>query len=150
MSESSPHETAPWPRPAVRPWHTTVRHVRGGVDVPLSATFRYDPDDPWAVCVTFRPSLGGDVDWTFSRELLHSGSRVLSGGGDVRMWPLRRGGREGRVRMRLGGPAALAVVDVDRAGLRGWLAETYVAVPEGEEAARIDWEAEIPRLFARP
>ncbi|MEU6944699.1 SsgA family sporulation/cell division regulator [Streptomyces sp. NPDC046316] len=152
MSEQSrQHETTqPPPAPPVRAWHTTARQVQGGIGLPVEATFHYDPDDPWAVRIAFRLPLGSIVEWTFSRELLSSGTRVLSGGGDVRLWPLRLGGREGRVRMRLGPVGAFAVVDVDRAGLRNWLGETYAAVPEGEEAGRIDWEAETSQLFARP
>lgn len=121
-----------------------------GFGLPIEATFHYDPDDPWAVRIAFRPPLGGSADWIFSRELLRSGTRVLSGAGDVRLWPLRCGGREGRVRMRLGVGGAFATVDIDRAGLRSWLAETYVAVAAGEEAARIDWAAEISWLLAGP
>lgn len=151
MSESSRHKTPqPPPTPPVRSWHTTVRQVRGGLGLPVAATFHYDRDDPWAVRVTFRLPPDRVVDWTFSRDLLRSGTRVLSGEGDVRLWPLRRGGREGRVRTRLGTAGEFAVVDVDRAGLRRWLGETYVAVPEGGEAARIDWAAETAQLFARP
>ncbi|MER7953684.1 SsgA family sporulation/cell division regulator [Streptomyces sp. NPDC096030] len=151
MSESSRHETAqPPPAPQVRSWRTTARRIHGGIGLPVEATFHYDPDDPWAVRIAFRPPLGETVDWTFSRELLRSGTRVLSGEGDVRLCPLRRGGREGRVRMRLGPVELFAVVDVDRAGLRRWLGETYSAVPEGEEAARIVWAAETSSLFARP
>ncbi|MEU9859228.1 SsgA family sporulation/cell division regulator [Streptomyces sp. NPDC047971] len=148
MTESNPHETAQ-PSPT-RSWHTTVRQVHGGISLPVGATFHYDPGDPWAVRVTFRRPQGRAVEWTFSRELLRSGTRVLSGEGDVRLWPLRRGGREGRVRMRLGPVGAFAVVDIDRAGLRNWLGGTYAAVAEGEEADRIDWAAETSQLFARP
>ncbi|MFD9031042.1 SsgA family sporulation/cell division regulator [Streptomyces sp. NPDC059567] len=154
MSESSRHETTQPPSvppaPPVRSWHTAARQLQGGIGLPVEATFHYDPDDPWAVRVTFRLPPGRLVDWTFSRELLRSGTRVLSGEGDIRLWPLRCGGREGRVRMRLGPAGAFAVVDVDRAGLRSWLGETYVAVPEGAEAARIVWAAETSQLFARP
>ncbi|MFD3531912.1 SsgA family sporulation/cell division regulator [Streptomyces sp. NPDC058664] len=151
MSEPSRHETTPPPpAPLARPWHTTVRQVHGAAGLPVEATFHYDPDDPWAVRIVFRLALDRAVTWIFSRELLHSGTRVLSGEGDVRLWPLRGGGRDGRVRMRLGDAGAFAVVDVDRAGLRNWLGETYAAVPEGEEVARIDWAAEIPQLFTRP
>ncbi|MGW6566390.1 SsgA family sporulation/cell division regulator [Streptomyces sp. NPDC054975] len=151
MSESSRHETAPRPpAPPVRSWHTTALHVQEGIDLPVAATFHYDPDDPWAVRVTFRPPLGMVVVWTLSRELLRSGCRVMTGEGDVRLWPLRCGGSEGRVRMRLGPAGAHAVVDIDRERLRAWLGETYAAVPDGSEAARIDWAAETSRLFARP
>ncbi|MFH9725877.1 SsgA family sporulation/cell division regulator [Streptomyces sp. NPDC017254] len=151
MSEASRHEaTQPPPVLPVRSWHTTARQVRGRIGLPVEATLHYDPDDPWAVRITFRLPPGTIVDWTLSRELLRSGTRVLSGEGDVRLCLLRGGGLEGRVRMRLGTAGAFAVVDVDRAGLRNWLAETYVAVPEGGEAARIDWAAETSQLFALP
>jgi hypothetical protein len=150
MSKSNRHETTQRPpAPPVRSWSTTARQIQGEIGLAVEATFHYDPDDPWAIRVAFRLSLGRVVDWTFSRELLRSGTRVLSGEGDVRLWPLRCGGREGRVRMRLGSAEAFAVVDIDRAGLRSWLNETYDAVPAGSEAARIDWAAETGQLFAR-
>ncbi|QES04240.1 SsgA family sporulation/cell division regulator [Streptomyces venezuelae] len=151
MSDSSRHETSrPTAAAPVRAWHTTARQVHDGMGLPVPATFHYDPDDPWAVHIVFRLPPGRVVDWVFSRDLLRSGTRVLSGEGDVRLWPLRDGGREGRVHLRLGQAGAFALVDVDRAGLRSWLAETYEAVPEGTEAARIDWAAETSQLFARP
>ncbi|MET9434969.1 SsgA family sporulation/cell division regulator [Streptomyces sp. NPDC006551] len=150
MSEPNRPETAERQlTPPVRSWHTTARQVQEGVDLSIAAAFDYDPDDPWAVRVSFRLPLGRVVVWTFSRDLLRSGTRVLSGEGDVRLWPLRCGGREGRVRMRLGAAGAFALVDVDRAGLRDWLGETYAAVPEGSEGGRIDWEAETPHFFAQ-
>lgn len=151
MSDANRHESSPSrTTPSVRPWHTTARQVRGAFGLPVEATCRYDADDPWAVRITFRIPQEEVVDWTFSRELLRSGTRVLSGEGDVRLWPLRGGGREGRVRARLGSAEAFALVDIDRAGLRRWLRETYVAVPEGEEAARIDWAAETDQVFGGP
>ncbi|MEK9521022.1 SsgA family sporulation/cell division regulator [Streptomyces sp. NPDC087908] len=150
MSESPLHKATPPGSSPVRSWRTTARQLRGRFGRPVETVFRYDPDDPWAVRTTFRLPLGVEIEWTFSRELLRSGTRVLSGEGDIRLCPVRTGGKEGVVRMRLGPVEAFAAVDVDRAGLRNWLAETYAAVAEGEEAARIDWAAEFAQLFARP
>ncbi|MFF0273198.1 MULTISPECIES: SsgA family sporulation/cell division regulator [unclassified Streptomyces] len=151
MSESPLHKTTGPPgSPLVRSWRTTARQLRGRFGRPVDTTFRYDPDDPWAVRTTFRLPLGVEIHWTFSRELLRSGTRVLSGEGDIRLCPLRTEGKEGVVRLRLGPAEAFATVDVDRAGLRSWLAETYEVVPDGEEAGRIDWAAEASQLFARP
>ncbi|MEV0000460.1 SsgA family sporulation/cell division regulator [Streptomyces sp. NPDC050848] len=113
----------------------------------MEATFGYDPDDPWAVRACFREPLGRLVAWDLSRELLRSGTYGLSGEGEVRLWPLRSGGRHEYVRMRLGRDGACALVDVDRADLRSWLRETYDVVPDGYEADRIDWKTERARLF---
>ncbi|MFC9793289.1 SsgA family sporulation/cell division regulator [Streptomyces sp. NPDC127584] len=151
MSESPLHKTTgPAGSPTARSWHTTARQLNGRFGRPVDTVFRYDPDDPWAIRATFLLPPGGGIEWTFSRELLRSGTRVLSGEGDIRLCPVRTGGKEGVVRMRLGPVAAFAAVDVDRAGLRSWLAETYAVVADGEEASRIDWAAESSQLFARP
>ncbi|MEV5970043.1 SsgA family sporulation/cell division regulator [Streptomyces sp. NPDC051921] len=131
--------------PLVGPWRTTGRRVYADLEFPIEVTFSYDPDDPWAVLVSFG-QVGGTVDWTLSRELLHAGTRTPCGEGDVQLWPLRVGGRKGRLRIRLGGTGVPVLVDVDRTALRSWLSATLHAVPSGTEATRIDWAAEAAHI----
>ncbi|MER7517867.1 SsgA family sporulation/cell division regulator [Streptomyces sp. NPDC126499] len=131
--------------PPVVPWRTTGHRVHGELEVPIEVVFSYDPADPWAVRASFG-QLGGAVDWTLSRELLHCGTRTSCGLGDVQLWPMRRGGRQGRLRIRLGGTGVPVLVDVDRSALRNWLSTTFHAVPAGTESSRIDWAAEAEHI----
>ncbi|WMX44429.1 SsgA family sporulation/cell division regulator [Streptomyces roseicoloratus] len=136
-----------WPatEPTVAPWRTTGRRVHADLEFPIEVGFSYDPDDPWAVLVGFGRGEHA-VEWTLSRELLHRGTRTPCGEGDVQFWPLRQGGRDGRLRIRLGGTGVPVLVDVDRSALRAWLAKTFEAVPAGTEATHIDWEAEAAHI----
>ncbi|MFF6778686.1 SsgA family sporulation/cell division regulator [Streptomyces sp. NPDC012637] len=134
-----------WVEPWVEPWRTVGRRVHADLEFPIEVAFSYDPDDPWAVLVTFGRS-DHAVDWTLSRELLHRGTRTPCGEGDVQLWPLRQGGRKGRLRIRLGGTGVPVLVDVDRSALRAWLTTTFDAVPAGTEATRIDWTAEAAHI----
>ncbi|MFD5323296.1 SsgA family sporulation/cell division regulator [Streptomyces sp. NPDC127092] len=131
--------------PTVAPWRTTGRRVHADLEFPIEVEFSYDPGDPWAVLVTFGQS-DHAVDWTLSRELLHRGTRTPCGEGDVQLWPLRQGGRNGRLRIRLGGTGVPVLVDVDRTAFRAWLSTTFEAVPAGTEATRIDWATEAVHI----
>ncbi|MFE5297933.1 SsgA family sporulation/cell division regulator [Streptomyces sp. NPDC056632] len=131
--------------PPAGPWRTTGRRVYADLEFPIEVTFSYDPDDPWAVRVSFG-EIGRTVDWTLSREMLHTGTRASCGEGDVQLWPLRAGGRAGRLRIRLGGTGVPVMVDVDRAALRRWLSTTFDTVPAGTEVERIDWAAEATHI----
>src|SRR3569832_2306621 len=57
--------------------------------LPVRASLRYDPEDPYAVHVLFHAeSAGGEpVSWSFARELLFTGLDEPAGIGDVRVWP---------------------------------------------------------------
>lgn len=131
--------------PPVGSWRTTGLRVHADLEIPMELVFSYDPADPWAVRVSFEQP-GEPVEWVLSRELLRTGIRTACGTGDVRLWPLRRGGRGGRLRIRLGGTGLPVLVDVDRWALRAWLSATYRAVPAGTEAERIDWAAEAAHI----
>ncbi|MET8505774.1 SsgA family sporulation/cell division regulator [Streptomyces sp. NPDC004787] len=132
----------------VEPWRTSGRRqVNADLEIPIDVTFSYDPGDPWAVRVSFA-HLGLTTDWTLSRELLRTGIRTSCGLGDVQLWPVRRGGRGGRLRIRLGGTGSPVLVDVDRRALRAWLASTFEVVPPGTEPDHVDWTAELRRLGA--
>ena len=51
-----------------------------GQSMKLDASLGYQPSDPYAVAVTFRTP-GGDVVWTFARELLARGLAARPGRG---------------------------------------------------------------------
>lgn len=127
----------------------TLRHVRSaqlGLHVP--ASFHYDVRQPFTVGLVLDSATDGPVGWQLSRELLYSGTRVLSGIGDVRIWPTSTPGGAGTVRLRLGPSHAFALFEADRAGLRTWIRRTFDLVPAGTESRHIDWDSLAHRLLS--
>jgi hypothetical protein len=119
--------------------------VPGGACLPVSAAFRYDPADPYAVHVDFRT--GGDdiVEWTFARQLLADGVTHPVGEGDVQVWP--SGDDEVQaVCLSLSSPSGSALFDMPLAGLVEFLTRTYAAVPTGLESDFVDLDAELALL----
>ena len=53
---------------------------------------RYETSDPYAVSADFLTGAGRRVSWCFSRELMSEGLEQATGHGDVRIWPVSRGG----------------------------------------------------------
>lgn len=121
-------------------WEARVHQLRGCLSVPVTATFRYTTADPFAVRIAFRPPHAPPVVWYLARELLISGTRVLSGVGDARVRPAPGPGREGLVHLRLGTVHSHALFAVDRSALSRWLARSCTLVPPGTEAEFIDWD----------
>ncbi|MGQ4382540.1 SsgA family sporulation/cell division regulator [Streptomyces sp. SAS_270] len=62
----------------------------GRPPIPLPAEFRYDRDDPYAVCLAVGAPTTASVDWVFARSLLAEGLRGPAGIGDVQVTPRRR------------------------------------------------------------
>ena len=123
--------------------------VPGGPGVPVLTDVRYDAADPWAVRVTFRT--GDDdaptVEWLFARSLLTDGLREPVGDGDVRVWPAVRG-RVRVVHLAMESPSGSALFEMDRDELVEFLQRSYLAVPTGSEAERVDLDAELALLLA--
>ena len=77
-------------RPTTVEVETSLRLVApDATALPVRASLRYDPADPYAVHVLFHAeSAGGEaVSWSFARELLVTGLDEPAGIGDVRVWP---------------------------------------------------------------
>ena len=77
-------------RPTTVEVETSLRLVApDATALPVRASLRYDPADPYAVHVLFHAeSAGGEaVSWSFARELLVTGLDEPAGIGDVRAWP---------------------------------------------------------------
>lgn len=121
-------------------WDARVHQVRGALPVPVPTTFGYSASDPFAVRIVFRPPHTSAVTWYVARDLLASGTRVLSGIGEARIWPSGGPGRQGVVNLRLGTPQAHALFVLDRAALAEWLDRTYALVPAGGESLAVDWD----------
>lgn len=109
------------------------------------ATFSYDVDDPYAVCVTFHVP-AGDVPWVMSRNLLTRGLGEPAGDGDIRLQPSLDEDGRAVVRMDFHSPEGRLQVEVRTADLLAFLGRTWVAVRPGEE--QVDVEAMLDELLA--
>jgi hypothetical protein len=119
--------------------------VPGGASLPVSAGFRYDAADPYAVHVGFRT--GGDeiVEWTFARQLLTDGVTHPVGEGDVQVWPGADAGSH-VVCLSLSSPSGSALFEMPLGGLVEFLTRTYASVPTGNESDFVDLDAELALL----
>lgn len=112
----------------------------------VRARLRYASADPFAVHVVFPPAAtldGSEVSWTFARELLARGLLTPSGTGDVRIWPC---GPQ-RTVLELHAAEGVAMVQIDTAELRGFLAGSYAVVPAGAEGVHLDVEGDLAALL---
>lgn len=117
--------------------------------LPVRASLRYDPADPYAVHILFHADAAGGeaVSWSFARELLITGLDEPAGIGDVRVWPWTTPGGD-FVALALSSPDGNALFEVPRSVLVRFLRRTYVVVPRGHEPEQIDLDATVNRLLA--
>nr|WP_248647361.1 SsgA family sporulation/cell division regulator [Glycomyces tenuis] len=129
---------------------TTMRLVAPDfATVSVRASLRYDPDDPYAVCVMFHPD-GSDADqvaWSFSRELLAKGLEEPTGIGDVRVWPWTTPRGES-IALALSSPDGNALFEINRAVVQRFLRRAYSLVPRGRESAHVDLDSTLTKLLA--
>ena len=129
---------------------TTMRLVAPDfATVSVRASLRYDPDDPYAVCVMFHPD-GSDSDqvaWSFSRELLAKGLEEPTGIGDVRVWPWTTPRGES-VALALSSPDGNALFEINRAVVQRFLRRAYSLVPRGRESGHVDMDTALTKLLA--
>ena len=135
-------------RPATVEVETSLRLIAPDASaVPVRASLRYDPADPYAVHVLFHAeSTGGEtVGWSFARELLLTGLEEPAGIGDVRVWPWTTP-RGDYVALALSSPDGNALFEVPRGVLVRFLRRTCVVVPRGRESEYLDVDAAVNRL----
>ena len=129
---------------------TTMRLVAPDfATVSVRASLRYDPEDPYAVCVMFHPD-GSDSDqvaWSFSRELLAKGLEEPTGIGDVRVWPWTTPRGES-IALALSSPDGNALFEINRAVVQRFLRRAYGLVPRGRESAHVDLDSTLTKLLA--
>jgi hypothetical protein len=129
---------------------TTMRLVAPDfATVSVRASLRYDPDDPYAVCVMFHPD-GTDADqvaWSFSRELLAKGLEEPTGIGDVRVWPWTTPRGES-VALALSSPDGNALFEINRGVVQRFLRRAYSLVPRGRESGYVDMDSTLTKLLA--
>ncbi|MFC5719346.1 SsgA family sporulation/cell division regulator [Streptomyces gamaensis] len=117
-------------------------------DRAVPAQLRYEPADPFAVQISFPPAAsldGADVQWAFARELLARGLITPMGAGDVQVWPC---GPE-RTVLEFHAREGVAMVQIDTAELRSFLARSYALVPAGCEGAHLDLDGTLAALLRR-
>ncbi|HEV2089264.1 MAG TPA: SsgA family sporulation/cell division regulator [Cryptosporangiaceae bacterium] len=120
-----------------------------GCSLPVWASLRYDPADPYAVHVVFHAGgiePAGEVSWSFARELLSSGLREPSGIGDVRVWPWQRDDGPA-VALALSSPDGHALFEVPRRALADFLGRAYAEVAAGAETRYVDIDGALAALL---
>jgi hypothetical protein len=137
-------------KPATVEVETSLRLIApDATALPVRASLRYDPADPYAVHILFHAeSAGGEpVGWSFARDLLMTGLDEPAGIGDVRVWPWTTP-RGDFVALALSSPDGNALFEMPRGVLVRFLRRTCVVVPQGQEAEQLDVDATVTRLLA--
>jgi Streptomyces sporulation and cell division protein, SsgA len=114
-----------------------------GRTVDLPAVLGYDPEDPWAVEVSFGRA-SGTVRWLVGRDLLLVGMTDPVGEGDVQLWPSIDEYGCAAVVVQLSSPNGRLVTQLPTRDLARFLDRTLALVPEGSES--IDLELLVDSL----
>jgi Streptomyces sporulation and cell division protein, SsgA len=135
-------------RPSAVEVETSLRLMAPNASaLPVRASLRYDPQDPYAVHVLFHEPAGGEpIGWSFARELLVGGLERPAGIGDVRVWPWA-GPHGDFVALALSSPDGNALFEVPRGVLVRFLRRTYIAVPRERESDHLDVDGALTRLL---
>lgn len=136
-------------RPTTVEVETQLRLVAPDVTaLPVRASFRYDPADPYAVHVLFHAeSAGGEaVSWSFARELVVAGLDEPADIGDVRVWPWTTP-RGDFLALAISSPDGNALFEIPRSALVRFLRRTYAVVPRGREPEYLDVDSCVFRLL---
>ncbi|MGQ0843690.1 MAG: SsgA family sporulation/cell division regulator [Sporichthyaceae bacterium] len=121
--------------------------VEGEGSWTVPSTFRFDPNDPFAVHVAMTAN-GCVVEWAFAREILAEGLGAPAGLGDVQVYPcLDEDGSE-TVRLRLCSPEGEAVLEARAGELVRFFEDTLRSVPLGAEIDHLDVESALIGLLA--
>lgn len=127
---------------------STRASLAGSWKTPLMAFFRYFPDDdPLAVYLSVwkrRTAMNDEmVSWVFARSLLARGLHMMSGIGDVSIWP-----RDDKTRLviALDSPDGSATLEVPWDPVYRFFEETCDAIPLGGE--RVDVDAVLAKILA--
>ncbi len=112
--------------------------------VPLSMTLAYEPDDPYAVHLTFWPGLE-PTTWIFARDLLVEGMDRWAGIGDVRIWPLKFLTYPA-IAVAVSSHDGDALFELPAIPVRLFLAEVAKEVPPGTESSHVDIDGLIKLL----
>ncbi|MER5636649.1 SsgA family sporulation/cell division regulator [Kitasatospora sp. NPDC002227] len=109
--------------------------------------FRYDPERPYEVLLTFHLGRADEADWVFSRELLRDGLRGLSGQGDVKLWPAYCPCHGSTLHLALESPYGSALLEASKPRVKAWLDRTYRSVSQAQEEAALPTDAQLASLL---
>lgn len=119
----------------------------GGQTMTLPGELGYTSVDPYAVTTTFRTA-GGDVVWTFARDLMVRGLTTPAGDGDVHVWPCLDAEGQAVVIIELHSPDGELLVQVATKDVYRFVNRTLAAVPLGTEGEHLDLDMLIGQLMA--
>jgi hypothetical protein len=119
-----------------------------GAATPLQTKLSYDARDPFAVSATFL-TVGGDVRWTFGRDLLIGGLVEPTGDGDVHVWPCTDNDAHPVVIIELCSPDGEALVQARTPDVTAFVKRITELVPVGAEGGLIDVDSTIAAIFAK-
>lgn len=118
-----------------------------GQTMTLPGELGYVSSDPYAVSTTFQTP-GGDVVWTFARDLMVRGLTAPAGDGDVHVWPCLDAEGQAVVIIELHSPDGELLVQVATKDLYRFVNRTLAAVPIGTEGEHLDLDLLIGQLMA--
>jgi hypothetical protein len=110
--------------------------------------FRFDPERPCEVVLTFHPGRCDEADWVLARALLRDGLHALSGQGDIKLWPAYCPCHGSTLHLALESPHGSALLEAPRHQVKAWLGRTYAAVSEESEAAWGPTDDQLAALLA--
>lgn len=119
-----------------------------GVFRDVTASFAFDPSDPYAVWVTI-PWLDGHLEWAVCRSLVSRGLTDPVGEGDVQLWPSTNEAGSGIVVMDLWHGNDHVVAEVSTRELYRFLTRTLASVPFGSERLHLDVDLLIEDLLSQ-
>lgn len=128
----------------LRPEHSTI--------IPsLPVTFRYDPEDPFAVRFEFSDPVTGMCSWLIGREqliegVLHGIRTTTFSIQEVTVLSSDGAGLGSLLRVTLTGKRLRAVFEMDLDPIRTWLARTLSTVKAGSEGRNVDWDGFLAHL----
>ena len=115
-------------------------------DAEIGAELRYDPADPFAVCLAIGVECPDPVVWFFARDLLAEGVQHAAGEGDITIEPIDADGRR-EVQLTLA-TNCIAMLSAPREKVMEFLVESFTVVPSGCELDLVDLDTEIEALLA--
>lgn len=131
----------------------------GQVTVPLTATWSYSRQDPYAVRMALDTGEDEPVEWVLARDLLVAALDARAGIGDVRAWTstatpavqaVNGAGTGGKVfNIVLGPPDGYACFYAGAADIGAFLARTYDLVPAGQESGYLNLDAGLAELLSQ-
>ncbi|MCW2797933.1 MAG: sporulation and cell division protein SsgA [Nocardioides sp.] len=114
--------------------------------VELVATFGYQPDDPYAVWLTFHAP-DGEVRWAISRALMLHGLTAPAGEGDIRLWPSIDEDARAVLVIDFRSPHGRLVAQALTSEVHGFLTRSLAMVPLGTESMHLDVDALVASIL---